>query len=401
MINAEISPEEDVIDRGFLDLIGREFATHEKGLAEWLKNAVDAKLTAGFRSGLEPVVLRFTDARVPRITTLECIDFVGMTQEHIEGGFKPWGRLSQDEERAGHYGGYGIGGKFYMRQMFRSSYVITYRHGMVNIFGFDTNHTYGYARGYRDRRMDPQEACRLAEIDEVVQTVGMVDRVRSGKRGFSVFRGVKPKGVGTRIDAEDLCQRLRDHPQAQRPLRSCRVWVMHNGIVMTEQLRPRVIPRRPGFQRPWVRRIPSILTVPHGRQGKVLRLSEEKGTIGSLRLFVSREPLVQNGKMASLNRIDFVVQGGIAASYRIDEINADVPHGDFIFGECHLLELEGFETRYAKKTRDKLIDTAETRGLLQWVGAQVGVFSNLIDKRLSEGRCGPASRGESSAENSR
>jgi hypothetical protein len=386
MIKAKISPEEDVIDTGFLDLIGREFATHEKGLAEWLKNAVDANLTAGFRSGLEPVVLRFSDGRVSRITALECIDFVGMTQAEIEGGFKPWGRLSHGDERIGHYGGYGIGGKFYMRQMFRSSYVVTYRHGMVNIFGFDTNHAYGYAQGYRDRRMDPQEACRLAEIDEVVQTVGMVEPLRSGKRGFSVFRGIDPKGVGTPIDVEDLCERLRNHPQAQRPLRSCRVWVMHNGIVVTERVQPRVIPRRPGFQRPWVRRIPSSFPVPHGRQGKVLRLSNKPGTVGSLRLFVSREPLVQNGKMASVNRIDFVVQGGIAASYRIDEINAEAVHGNFIFGECRLVELEGFETRYTKKTRDKLVDTAETRSLLQWIGAQVGVFSNLIDKRCSEGQ---------------
>jgi len=386
MISVKILPEEDVIDRGFLDLIGREFATHEKGLAEWLKNAVDASLAAGFRPGIEPIVLRFTDGEASRATMFDCIDFVGMTRNDIEQGFKPWGKLSGFGERAGHYGGYGIGGKFYMRQMFESSHVITYCRGLINIFGFDAAHCYGYGLGYRDRVMDPLEALRFAEIDNVAHVVRMADSVGSGKRGFSVFRGIGPKGVGPRIDVDSVCQRLRDHPQAQRALRSCPVWVIHNGSVTTARLKPRVIPTKPGFQKPWVRHVPAAFPDPSRSGGRSVYLSQDRETIGVLQLFVSRESLVQQGKMASLNRIDFLGAGGIGASYRIDELSADIPHGDSIFGECDLSGLEGFEACYTKKTQDKLVDTPGTRGLLQWVGAQVRVFSKLIDKNPSEKR---------------
>ncbi len=398
MISVKILPEEDVIDRGFLDLIGREFATHEKGLAEWLKNAVDASLAAGFRPGIEPIVLRFTDGQTSGAATFDCIDFVGMTQDNIEQGFKPWGKLSRLGERAGHYGGYGIGGKFYMRHMFGSSHLVTCCRGLVNVFGFDTKHCYGYGQGYRDRAMDPLEALCFAGVDDVAHVVGMADRVGSGERGFSVFRGVGPKGVGTRIDVDGVCQRLRDHPQAQRALRSCRVWVIHNGAVVTARLKPRVIPTKPGFQKPWARRVPAAFPDPSGSGRAFVHLSEKEETIGVLQLFVSSESLVQQGKMASLNRIDFLGKGGIAASYRIDELNLDIPHGDSIFGECDLSELEGFEACYAKKTRDKLVDTLGTRELLQWVGTQVRVFSKLIDKSVSERRDVGDSDGEKPVE---
>jgi len=394
MVSVKILPEEDVIDRGFLDLIGREFATHEKGLAEWLKNAVDASLAAGFRPGIEPIVLRFTDGEASGAAMFDCIYFVGMTRNNIEQGFKPWGKLSGFGERAGHYGGYGIGGKFYMRHMFESSHLVTYCRGLVNVFGFDAAHCYGYGQGYRDRAMDPAEALRFADVDHVARVVGMADRVGSGERGFSVFRGIGPKGVGTRIDVEGVCRRLRDHPQAQRALKSCRVWVTHNGAVVTKRLKPRVIPTKPGFHKPWVRPIPAAFADPSGSERGFVRLSEEEATIGVLQLFVSSESLVQQGKMASLNRIDFLGKDGIAASYRIDELNPDLPHGDSIFGECDLSALEGFDTCYAKKTRDKLVDTPATRELLQWVGAQVRFFSKLIDKSLSERRDEGDSDGE-------
>ena len=198
MIDLEILPEKNVIDDGFLDLIGGEFATHEQGLAEWLKNASDAMLVADLTPRFGTILLRFTDGQAATSPVFECIDFVGMTLQDIETGFKPWGKLSGHDERLGISGGYGIGGKFYMRQMFESSYLIAYSGGHVNIFGFDRNHGYGYGDGYRNRIMGFQQALRLADIDSLdrIDTVG--DAGTSGRRGFSV--SIRPSQDA--IDAE-------------------------------------------------------------------------------------------------------------------------------------------------------------------------------------------------------
>jgi len=383
MTSVKIIPEKNVIDDGFLDLIGREFVTHEKGLAEWLKNAADAILAAGLTSGSETIFLHFTDQRRGKSLVFECIDFVGMTLEEIERAFKPWGRLSWSDKSRGTYGGYGIGGKFYMRQMFASSYLITFSQGLLSVFGFDQNHAYGYAQGHKNQSMDPQEALSFAGIEPFADLAGVKEALVKGKRGFSVVRGIGPRGVGRPIDVESLCGRLRNDPQAQGPLKSHRVCVMHNTMVVLERLRPRSIPRKPGFERPWVRRIPSVIP-PVNPEGGIVRRSQDAKSAGALRLFVSSESLIQRGKMASLNRIDFLGSDGIIASYRLDELGVDVPWGEFIFGECILSRLDHSKEHSGKKTRDRLIDSPESRALLRWVGAQVTDFSRMIQSKASE-----------------
>jgi len=383
MVSIEILPEKNVIDDGLLALIGREFATHEQGLAEWLKNAVDATQAAGLGPGLDTIFLRLTDGQESMPPVFECIDFVGMTLEDIESGFKPWGKLSQPGVRSQAYGGYGIGGKFYMRQMFGSSYLITYRQGLVNIFGFDPNHAYGYAQGFRNRPMNPQETLRFAGIEPLAEIAGVKREVISGTRGFSVFRGLGPRGIGKTVDLADLCNRLKHQPQAQRPLRSQRVCVIHNGAVAVERLKPQSIPRKPGFEQPWVRKIPFVIQPVDGTKGAVVRLSKNSESPGTLRLSLSDRPLARTGKMASLNRIDFIGEDDVMASYRIDELGVDVPYGESIFGQCTLTQRGFFEENPGKKNRDKLVESPETRALLQWVGSQVTLFSEMIRRRAS------------------
>src|SRR3989344_9205623 len=71
-----------IIDERFLDIIGNKFKfDHEKGLAEWLKNSMDAYLREGTSLQDRHIVFRFTDRTVP---TFECIDFVGMEEVDIE-----------------------------------------------------------------------------------------------------------------------------------------------------------------------------------------------------------------------------------------------------------------------------------------------------------------------------
>ncbi len=273
-----------------------------------------------------------------------------------------------------------------MRQMFESSYLITYCQGLVNIFGFGPDHFYGYAEGYKNRPMDPQEALCFAGIASLAGMAGVEDRVCDERQGFSVFRGVGPRGVGKRVDVERLCDQLRQHPQALRPLKVLRVRVIHNGAVAIDRLKPRSIPRKPGVGRPWIRRIPKALPRIGGEEGEPITLSQRLRSPGTLRLSVSSESLIRPGKMASLNRIDFLGRDGIVASYRIDELGVDVPYGESIFGECRFSEWETFEEHHVMKTRQKLVDCPETRALLRWIGSQVTLFSQRIHGRVLEGQ---------------
>ncbi|MBW2058563.1 MAG: hypothetical protein JRJ26_13805 [Deltaproteobacteria bacterium] len=381
MTVVKIVPEKNVFDDGFLDLIGREFATHEQGLAEWVKNAADAVLEAGLNPGVETIFLDFTDGTDGRPPVFGCIDFVGMTMESIESAFKPWGRWRSGERVSGRYGGYGMGGKFYMRQMFASSYLIGYARGLINVFGFNEEHAYGYAEGYRNRRVDPAEALLLAGVDSMAGIAGVKDAVVSGERGFSAFRGVGPKGVEGRIDVESLCAALRDHPQAQHPLRSHRVCVIHNGAVVIRRLRAGSIPRKSGFEKPWVRRIPALLPGTGREMDGMVRLAGDSRFPGTLTLFVADRPLVRRGKMASLNRIDFMEGEEVVASYRMEELDLDVPYGESIFGRCRLSRGEFAGRCRGTKTRDRLVDTPESRALLRWVREQVVLFSEMVSGR--------------------
>ena len=127
-----------------LDLVGNDFKfDHAKGMAEWLKNSVDAYRRDNVRQEDQDIVFRFTDQSVPRLT-IECIDFMGMTLSDIEKALKIW--FDPDAAKRGTdkkvYGGHGNGGKFYMRQMFRESQFMTYKDGILNIFGFNENKRY-------------------------------------------------------------------------------------------------------------------------------------------------------------------------------------------------------------------------------------------------------------------
>src|SRR6266403_212933 len=86
-------------------------------------------------------------------------------------------------------GGHGNGGKFYMRQMFKTSQAITYRQGRMNIFGFNTKRQYGFEEGFEDRKMSAEEALRKAGIDKIELPETVRAGLTSGDFGFSVVRG--------------------------------------------------------------------------------------------------------------------------------------------------------------------------------------------------------------------
>ncbi len=161
-----------VIDEAVLDLIGNEFRfDHAKGLAEWLKNSSDAYLREKVPDSEQLIVVRFRESG-KNLTQIECIDFVGMRKEQIDDAFKRFfdpqaAKKGAKQANLKTLGGHGNGGKFYMRQMFKTSRAITYRDGLMNIFGFNTHRQYGFEDGFENRKMTLDEALAKAGINKL------------------------------------------------------------------------------------------------------------------------------------------------------------------------------------------------------------------------------------------
>jgi hypothetical protein len=157
---AAIKPIPNEFDDHFLDVVGNEFKfDHAKGLAEWIKNSADAyATTAKVKDSEQFVLLRFKQVQPKRESVFECVDFVGMTKRDIDKALKVWGLATAAKKGTDlpTYGGHGNGGKFYMRQMFKTSHAITYRDGRLNVFGFNTKGEYGFEDGMEDKKMSVQ-----------------------------------------------------------------------------------------------------------------------------------------------------------------------------------------------------------------------------------------------------
>jgi len=136
-----------------------------------------------------------------RLARIECIDFVGMTKLHIEEAFRRFfdpkaaKTLSGRQEQIRTLGGHGNGGKFYMRQMFKTSQAICYRNGRVNVFAFNERKQYGYEAGYEDRKMSLLDALKLAELTDVFLPKKIQAALDGGKAGYTVVQGNQPVRV--------------------------------------------------------------------------------------------------------------------------------------------------------------------------------------------------------------
>jgi len=152
--------EKAVFDDHILDVFGAQFRfDHHKGLAEWIKNSVDAYQVEGTADDRQHVIIRVTVTRPKKNSVFEVIDFVGMTSHNIDNAFKRWGdpEAASKGTAAKTLGGHGNGGKFYMREMFDQAHFITYKKGLLNVFGF-TKKRYGYAKRLKDERMRADDA---------------------------------------------------------------------------------------------------------------------------------------------------------------------------------------------------------------------------------------------------
>jgi len=367
-----IKEEAHVFHENTLDNWGNAFNfNHEKGLSEWLKNSIDAYLRVKFSDKDQYVVFKFTDGTSTMPPVIECIDFVGMTHEDIQSALKWWGDPNAAKRGLNirTYGGHGNGGKFYMRQMFNTSSFITFRNGKLNIFGFNEKKRYGFANGYEDKSASLEEAMEIAGLNAGDIPENIFSKMKHGDIGFTVVRGVRPKKlVGNKLPVNNLCEKLKYHPQSRRPLKFCNVSIVHNGKLLYRNLRMEEIEPLKEFEEPIVFEIPDFLENRDDPKEQI-EMSNKRFAKGKLVLRTSSAPFGHGGKRSELNCIDITGEIGVIASYKMTEIGAlrYFPQAQSVYGECSCPILEDPDYDCVLNDREKLVDNERTQALLWWI----------------------------------
>jgi hypothetical protein len=325
-----------VIDQAVLDLIGNEFRfDHAKGLAEWLKNSSDAYLREGVPDSDQMMIVRFTEAG-KSLSRIECIDFVGMSKKQIDEAFKRFfdpqaAKKGAKQANLKTLGGHGNGGKFYMRQMFKTSRAITYRDGLMNIFGFNAQRQYGFEEGLENRKMGLDEALAKGGIDKLQLPKDIMKQLRDGVTGFTVVVGEKPERVKGTSTLKVLLDKLIFHPQARRLIERKPVFAVFNDESGLHRLTAQKLEPKEGFELPTIIEIPSSLSY----EGETVTFTSAKYPYaGRLVLKTSKEPLRSN--LSTLNTIDFIGEVGVIGTYRVHELGPTRFSGqvEFMYGEC-------------------------------------------------------------------
>jgi hypothetical protein len=377
-----------VIDEAVLDLIGNEFRfDHAKGLAEWLKNSDDAYLREGIPDSEHLMVVRFYESG-KNLSRIECIDFVGMRKQQIDDAFKRFfdPRAAQKGAKQANIktlGGHGNGGKFYMRQMFRSSWAITYRDGRMSIFGFNAQRQYGFEDGFEDRKVPLAEALAKANLEHLDLPDEVSARLKTGETGFTVVVGDKPERVKATSTLKGLVDKLIFHPQARRLIDRKPVFVVFNDERNLTRLAAPKIDTKEGFETPIILEIP--VELPH--DGDMIAFKNSNyAWPGRLVLKTSKEPLRAN--LASLNTIDFIGEVGVIGSYRVHELGSTRFSGqvEFIYGECECPILEDPDHDCVRNDRQKLLETTRTEALFDWVREQVEALAEKMELKNEQER---------------
>lgn len=378
-----------VIDPAVLDLVGNEFKfDHAKGLAEWLKNSADAYTREGVSDHDQFVIVRLFTSDGSKPTRIECIDFVGMTKIHIEDAFRRFfdpqaaKKFSNRKEQIRTLGGHGNGGKFYMRQMFKTSQAICYRDGRINIFGFNERHQYGFDEEYEDRKIGLKKALEVAGLSELEIPHKIQSALETGNTGFTVVRGNSPVRAATTPTVKTLIDRLVIHPQARRLIEKKHISLVLDAQTKPFQLSvPRIHPKT-GFEDPRVIPMPETLTF----EGSVVSfVSETYSQSGTLILRTSNEPL-RGSLTAALNVIDFIGEVGVIASYPVSKMGSFRSSGmaEFIYGECQCPILEDPDDDCVRNDRQRLIeDNIKTQAVLEWVRGEIEKFAQSIEDQAA------------------
>ncbi|MBC8303403.1 MAG: hypothetical protein H8E55_47550 [Pelagibacterales bacterium] len=381
-----IIPQQTEIDAdAALDLIGRGFNfNHAKGIAEWLKNSYDAYATENISSTEQKIIIYLTLGGNDIVNKIDVIDFCGMTKAKIEKGFIQWfSIISAQLNKSGMktnintLGGHGNGGKFYMRQMFDKSFLITYTNNYLNIFGFNEKKQYGFKKGYEDRKADVLNALKIAGINIGILDNNILDNLKKGTCGFTVVRGIKLKKPQGNVYKRKLLEKVISNPQARAIIKYSNVYFASNKSSRYIKLNIESIEPRPGFDHVTVTCPTTIKTL----DGEISIVNDRYPKPPTLTLKTSNKPL-KGLHYKELNRIDFLGENGIIASYPIIELGHFTSgYTEFIYGECECPILEDKENSHVTNERERFVSSDMSNAIIHWVQKEI---TKLTEKMLEE-----------------
>ena len=403
-IPTKISPD-------VLDQIGRDFKfNHAKGIAEWLKNSLDAYLVRRHNgdersSGLWPVHLHLINGLGRRSgPNLAVMDFCGTTYADVEGFLLNWFDTSAAQrgsraDLASLTGGHGNGGKFYMREMWeRGARFCTWLDG--NVTSLIVDHASDGTCGYWEYQNEPcswHRALEVAYADvglssyDIEEFAGSIDphlinELDNGFRGFSVVAGLSGKQIWTANDVvsvkrwkpEKLIEAVRDAPAAHRPLREIMIRVAVDGKLVLPHLRPGEVDEDPA----WPMRecqMPVALTHPDGGSNRI-RFDVGGAVQGGL-LTIRKAVSPLTGRRRLLNQITVFDPGGNpVGSFPITDLAAgSADHTAFLFGDL-AVDFKEIE-QFVENDRESFRRTPQVEAIRLWIRDQL---SMLVDDMENE-----------------
>jgi len=384
------SPDEDikVHEEGAIRLICKAFQSHENGLPEWLKNSADTYARENAPEPKRVIIIIFDYGRKGVVPSISCLDFSGMTSSMIEQNFRIWAdpeAAIRGAKATRIQGGHGNGGKCYMTQMFDEYALIhTIKKGMGNTYGVVAGSIrFGYIpdrgkgrdfivsepRNELEKILKPIRCSLRSLPEEAIKSLQLSD-------GFTLVKGVGPKGYGTRIPSHQLIASLQEHPQMIQTIDFCKVYIIVNGELF-DQGRPLTLPRItpiPGAEAPKEISIPILLKDPVSEE-EVSTTNNKSLPQGTL--FLRTSDVSMRWSRKGRHNIVYKTRSGYIGYIPVLELDVQSPYRDRIYGECYLEALEPFK----QNERARLASSPLIRAVERFISEQVQVYAKEFEAR--------------------
>src|SRR5882757_6743634 len=384
-------------EKGTLEAVTRWIATHNDGIAEWLKNVrrqyqVDpANVAENHRVG----GLLLQDARDGKPARIGVLDVGGATLADVTA-WSTWqdtlashrGSGLQEEETQGN------GGKAYVYRLFGgAARIVGIRDRRRNCKGFDgelgtvERGTPGWMPSLVAGR-DVEISSFEAELRQALEPYGLsvaslplpLRTAIAARKSFTLVEGESPVGLyKAQIDADEFVAKAVRHEQSTLCLEQVEVFAIHNGRVLNEGKKlelPPIIPY-PGIDSPVVHEIPEQLELDNGKAVS----TTEGGTKTKGRLILHTS--LENMPNAYRNlrprwQVVYRTCHQMIGSKPVSELAPATAGAAFIYGT---VELPALEPAYVEHGRRRPKDGPLVEALDRFIAEKIRALAHEINAR--------------------